>query len=149
MIFTLAPRLRCAVQPSCKSYVVKRHKKRVTELLLAHYDAAELIFVALLQQRRSGYWLRSDTCHGHFRSSSFVLLRVCSRYSRLMVGAGVVEVALPTDLLNNRPFTHWDAARHALLLCSGPAILVPITKTTTQKDNRIFNLIVGHNPINT
>jgi hypothetical protein len=66
-----------------------------------------------------------------------------------MVGARVLQVALPTDLMNNTPFIHWDAARHALLLCSGPAIVVPVAKATTQKDNRIFNLIVGHNPTNT
>jgi hypothetical protein len=58
-------------------------------------------------------------------------------------------VVLPADILNNGLFIQGDAARHALLPCSGPAILVLIAKATTEKDNRIFNLIVGDNPINT
>jgi hypothetical protein len=34
------------VQRSCKNYVVKRRKKRLTDLILAHCGLAELAFVA-------------------------------------------------------------------------------------------------------
>jgi hypothetical protein len=47
-----------------------------------------------------------------------------------MVGACVLDVALPAEILNNGPFIYGGAARHALLLCSGPAILVTIANAT-------------------
>jgi|GEM_PF-6398811 hypothetical protein len=47
-----------------------------------------------------------------------------------MVGARVLDVALPAEILNNGPFIHGGAARHALLLCSDPAILFPIANAT-------------------
>jgi hypothetical protein len=73
----------------------------------------------------------------------------CGRNNRLIVGACVLEVALPAEVFNIGPFIRVDAARHTLLQYSGLAILVSIAKVTTWKDNRIFNLIAGDNPIDT
>ena len=61
----------------------------------------------------------------------------------------VLEVALSAEVFNIGPFIRVDAARHTLLQYSGLAILVSIAKVTTWKDNRIFNLIAGDNPIDT
>ena len=48
------------------------------------------------------------------------------------LGRGLLlKVALPIELLKYGPFIHRDAARHAILICSGPAILVPIAKATS------------------
>jgi hypothetical protein len=41
VIFTLVPLLRCALQRSAQNYVVKRRKKRLTELILANCCLAE------------------------------------------------------------------------------------------------------------
>ncbi len=103
MIFTSVPPLRCELQRSYKKkLLVKRRKKRVADLILAHYDVAELVFVAL----RCNSSVPDTGCapnvlvtFGRHDSSSSAFAAVIADLS-----SGPAKVARPTETLNHGPY---------------------------------------------